>query len=211
MGLMAGPRDEPAVPVPNRRRYDSRLRRERAEETRERIIAAAVDLLHGGSIRDWRRLTVRAVAARAGVNERTVYRHFVNERGLHDAVMRRLEEASGIDLDGMELKDVTDVARRIFDHVASYPLTTPPSLDPTLTDANERQRKALLRAVTRHAPAWSGADRRIAAALFDLMWSASAYERLVVDAQLDREEAARALLWVIALMAAAVDEGSPPG
>src|SRR5262245_43541623 len=55
-----------------RRRYDGTLRRQQAAETRERIVAAGSELLHGSPIRDWRALTVRAVAERAGVNQRTV-------------------------------------------------------------------------------------------------------------------------------------------
>ena len=77
------------------RKYDSTLRRQRAAETRERIVAAGCDLLQGSSIRDWRGVTVRAVADRAGVNERTVYRHFANERGLRDEVMRPARAAGG--------------------------------------------------------------------------------------------------------------------
>ena len=72
-----------------RRRYDGTLRRQQAGETCDRIVAAGSDLLRGSPIRDWRALTIRAVAERAGVNERTVYRHFVNEQGLRDAVMHR--------------------------------------------------------------------------------------------------------------------------
>ena len=101
--------------------YDSTLRRQRAAETRARIIAAGSELLHGSSVRDWHGLTIRAVAEKAGVNERTVYRHFVNEQGLHDAVMHEFEEEAGIDLRGMELEDVADVTARIFAHVSSYP------------------------------------------------------------------------------------------
>ena len=93
-----------------RRAYDRTLRREQAAGTRERILVSGSELLHGASVRDWKRLTVRAVAERAGVNERTVYRHFGNERGLRDAVMHRLEEEAGIDLEGMQLGDIAKVA-----------------------------------------------------------------------------------------------------
>ena len=75
-----------AAPAPARRRYDNTLRRERAaRDPGAQIAAAGAELLRSSSIRDWRALTVRGVAERAGVNERTVYRHFANER----AVARR--------------------------------------------------------------------------------------------------------------------------
>ncbi len=193
-----------------RRRYDSTLRRQRAARTRELIVAAGSELLHRSSIRDWRGLTVRAVAERAGVNERTVYRHFVNERALRDAVMHRLEEEAGIDLAGMRLEDVADVAARIFKHVSSYPIKPRPTLDPTLTEAGRRQRTALRGAGAARAARWREADRVVAAAMFDVLWSVASYERLVVDWQLDREQAIRGIAWAIGLLEEAVRKGRCP-
>ena len=106
-------------------------------------------------MRDWHGLTIRAVAERAGVNERTVYRHFVNEQGLHDAVMHQFEDEAGIDLRGMQLEDVADVTARIFAHVSSYPPDARQPLDPTLLDAKQRQHEALLAAVATRAGTWS--------------------------------------------------------
>jgi AcrR family transcriptional regulator len=97
---------------PSRRPYNGARRREQAGQTRDRIVSAGSELLHRSSIRDWRGLTVRAVAERAGVNERTVYRYFGNERGLRDAVMQREEQDAGIDLAGMQLDDIADIASR---------------------------------------------------------------------------------------------------
>jgi AcrR family transcriptional regulator len=195
---------------PARRAYDSTLRREKAAQTRRRIVVAGSELLHASHVRDWRVLTVRAVARRAGVNERTVYRHFANEQGLHDAVMHQLEHDAGIELDGMTLGDVTEVATRIFEHVSSYPLGPGPTLDPTLTEANRRQHEALLDAVAAHAGAWSEAERTMAAGMLDVLWSVAAYERLVRDWRLDPRQAIGAISWVIAMVEAAVREGRIP-
>jgi AcrR family transcriptional regulator len=194
---------EPA-PVPTRRPYDSTLRRQRAAETRERIIAAGSELLHGSSVRDWQGLTVRAVAERAGVNERTVYRHFVNEQGLHDAVMHQFEDEAGIDLRGMELEDVADVTARIFAHISSYPPDARQPLDPTLLDAKRRQHEALSAAVASRARTWSEEDRTLAAAVLDVLWSVASYERMVVDWQMDPAEATRGIGWVIGLVRQAI-------
>jgi len=200
-----------SAPARARRRYDTTLRRQQAAGTRERIVAAGSALLHRSPIRDWRSLTLRAVAERAGVNERTVYRHFANERALRDAVMHRLEEEAGIDLTGLRLEDVAAVAARIFEHVSAYPRKARPPLDPTLTEASQRQRKALLRAVTAQAARWPEADRVVAAAMFDVLWSVASYERLVVDWQLDRERAIRGITWVVGLIEEAVRKGRRPG
>jgi AcrR family transcriptional regulator len=193
-----------------RRRYDSTLRRERATQTREDIVAAGADLLHGSSIRDWQALTIRAVAERAGVHERTVYRHFGNERSLRDAVMRRLEQDAGIDLAQMRLEDIADVTARIFRHVSSYPLEPRSPLDPTLLETNQRQHDALLAAVAEPTASWPEAERTLAAAMFDVLWSVGAYERLVTDWPLDRDEAIRAITWVVGLVEEAVRDGRRP-
>src|SRR3984957_823531 len=145
----------PGSSEPEVRKYDSPMRRQRADETRQRIVTAGCRILQSSSVRDWRALTIRSVAERAGVNERTVYRYFGNERGLRDAVMHRLEEASGIDLAGMDLEGVANVARQIFNHVSTYPREPRQPLDPTLVDANTRQRDALLTAIATTAPGWT--------------------------------------------------------
>ena len=200
----------PTAPAAVRRSYDSTLRRQRAAETRERIIAAGSELLHGSSVRDWHGLTIRAVAERAGVNERTVYRHFSNEQGLHDAVMQSFENEAGIDLRGMRLEDVADVAARIFAHVSSYPPDVRQPLDPTLLDAKQRQHEALLTAVAARAGSWSAADRTAAAAVLDVLWGVASYERMVVDWQMDPAEATRGISWVIGLIRQAI-AASPGG
>ncbi len=193
-----------------RRAYDRTLRREQAAGTRERILVSGSELLHGASVRDWKRLTVRAVAERAGVNERTVYRHFGNERGLRDAVMHRLEEEAGIDLEGMQLGDVAKVASQIFQHVSSFPIDPRPPLDPTLLDANQRQKEALLSAVTARTATWPARHQVVAAAIFDVLWSVNTYERLVVDWRIDLEQAIEGVAWVMGLIEQDVRAGRGP-
>jgi AcrR family transcriptional regulator len=203
---------EPTVTDPDRapRRYDNTRRRLQAAETRERIIAAGSQILHRSPVRDWQGLTVRAVADQAGVNERTVYRHFENERRLRDAVMHRLEEEAGIDLGAMSLEDVATVAARVSAHVASFPRDDPRPLDPTLSDANQRQREALIRAVAERASEWSTADQETAAAILDVLWSVGALERLIGNWQLDHDHAVTGITWAIGLVERAVRDGERP-
>lgn len=196
--------------VRTRRSYESPLRRQQAAETRDRIVAAGCDLLRRSSVRDWRGLTVRAVAEQAGVNERTVYRYFTNERGLRDAVMRRLEERAGIDLAGMGLGDIPDVTARILTEMAAHPHEPKAPLDPTLQDANRRQREALGQALAPFTSDWPPPQRTAVAALFDVLWSVAAYERLVVDWQIPSGDAASALIWLTGLVSDAVRQGKRP-
>jgi AcrR family transcriptional regulator len=194
-----------------RRRYDSPVRRQRASETRERILTAGAELLHGFPIWNWAALTVPAVAARAGVTERTVYRYFPSERDLRDAVLGRLEEESGVDVAGLGLDDVAPVTARMLEYVSSFPLVARAPRDATVAAANARQRAALLSAVGPVAGRWSGGEQAVAAAVLDVLWSVVSYERMVVDWELDPEAAIGGLTWAIELVESAIRTGSPPG
>ena len=66
------------------RPYSSSLRSEQAEQTRDRIVRAAVDLLSGADAGD---LSMNEVAGRAGVSVRTVYRNFATREALLDGVV----------------------------------------------------------------------------------------------------------------------------
>jgi AcrR family transcriptional regulator len=186
-----------------RRSYDSTLRRERAAQTRENIVTAGAELVRASSIRDWRGVTIRAVAERAGVNERTVYRHFANERALRDAVMHRLESDAGVDLAEMKLEDFATVTARVLRYVSGS-LGKRRPLDPTLADAGRRQHDALLAAVAERTPEWSVDEQKRAAAVLDVLWSVASYERLVNDWQLDRDDAIGAIAWMIELVEEAI-------
>ena len=193
-----------------RRPYDSPVRRQRAAETRERIIAAGAELLHECAVWNWRALTVRGVAERAGVNQRTVYRHFANERELRDAVMARLEQEAGVFLEGLALEDIQRHTARILEYVSSFPLESRTPDDPTLLGAHRRQRETLVAAVSANAQAWPDDDRAIAAAMLDVLWSVASYERLVVDWGLAPKEAITGVTWVIGLVEAAIRADRPP-
>ncbi len=197
-------------PTRKRRRYDSPLRRKRAAETRERIVAAGAELLHGFPVWKWNALTVRAVARRAGVNERTVYRHFANEQELREAVLARLQKEARVDLAGLALGGLRDVTTRILEFVSSFPLEPRTTRDPTLTAAGRRNREALLAAVAPATGNWPGDDRTLAAAMLDVLWSVASYERLVADWGLEPGEAIRGVTWAMGLLEDAIREGRGP-
>ncbi|WP_323132739.1 TetR/AcrR family transcriptional regulator [Frankia nepalensis] len=178
--------------------------------TRQRIIEAGADLLHGFPIWNWSALTVPAVAARAGVAERTVYRHFQSERGLRDAVMVHLEHEANVTMDGLRLENVAEVASRILEHSSRFPLVPRTQRDPTVAATNAKQRHALLAAVEPHTGSWSRDDRTVAAAILDLLWSVVGYERLVSDWNLEPQDAIRGTAWAIRLIEEAIRSDRPP-
>lgn len=208
-GAKAAQRPAPGA-TGQRRRYDNSARRRQAAGTRQRIVDAAVALVRTGPVRDWRHLTVRAVAERAGVNERTVYRHLGGERGLHDAVMRRLQEEAGVDLDRVALADVADITARAFDEVSTYPRPPAQPLEPTLSDAAQQRRQALLRAVGDAAPSLPPAQRARAAAALDVLWNVHTYEDLVVNWGFAHDEAVGTAVWMVRLVETAIRAGDAP-
>jgi AcrR family transcriptional regulator len=186
------------------------VRRQRAAATRARIVRAGAEILRGAPIWDWDALTVRAVAQRAEVNERTVYRYFANERALRDAVMAQLEQDAGVELEGLTVDDLQGVTTQILQFVSSFPLDARTPRDPTLVSASRRQHDALLAAVSAVTEDWSVDDRAMAAAVLDVLWSMGTYERLVAGWGLDPADAINAVTWTIGVVQDAIATGRRP-
>lgn len=198
--------------MPERRAYNSPVRRQQAAETRARILAAGSALVHGFERWDWRELTVRAVAREAGVSERTVFRHFADEAELRSAVMQRLHEEAGVATDDISLDRFADLAGQVFAYLASFAARPRPHRDPTFGAADRAVREGLVAAVAPATEGWASGDQVAAAAVLDVLWSLPTYERLTSAWGLEPEEAARAVRWVIGLIGEAVAEDRrPPG
>jgi AcrR family transcriptional regulator len=200
-----------SAPAASPRRYDTPVRSQKAAATRERIVRAGSELVHEFASWDWQDLTYRAVAARAGVGERTVYRHFPTERHLHDAVMQRLEEEAGITYEDVTLENLGAVTAKVFSSRGSFAVgesvAGPDS--PTFVVVDQRRRDALMRAVAASVPSWSDDQRATAAAVLDMLWNLPSYERLVGVWNLSPDAATRAITWLIEQVVAAVERGEP--
>jgi AcrR family transcriptional regulator len=201
--------DADADAVPQRRQYDSPTRRRQTAETRDRILGAASALVHGFPTWDWGALTFRAVAERARVSERTVYRHFPTEREVRDAVMRRLEEEAGVSYEGLGLDDLAAVTALVFSARASFAASPTIVDDPTFAAEDRLRRDALRDAVAAGATDWTDVEREMAAGLLDVLWNVPSFERLVVQWGLDAEDATRAIEWAIGLVVGALRAGRP--
>jgi AcrR family transcriptional regulator len=196
--------------MPERRKYDSPVRRQQAADTRERIVAAGSELVHGYESWDWRELTVRAVAAEAGVSERTVYRHFADEVELRGAVMQRLEAEAGIAVSELTFDGFGALAGQVYEYLSSFAVRDRPLRDPTFVAIDERRRQALLAAVEPSTPTWAPADQAIVAAVLDVLWNVPTYERLRTAWALDTDDAARLARWVVSLVEQAIKENHRP-
>ena len=198
-------------PAPERRRYESPVRQQQTSDTRERIVSAGSELVHGFPAWDWRGLTFRAVGERAGVSERTVHRYFATERALRDAVVQRLVEESGVALGTLELADFASTTARLFNYLSSFAATPASGPEPSLAAIDLYRREALLGTVVRATPEWPSPEREMAAAILDMLWNVPSYERLVTAWQLDADQATRAITWVIGLVETAIREDRRPG
>ena len=187
------------------RRYDSPVRRAQAAQTRARIVAAGAELAHSLRSWDWREVTVRAVAERAGVNERTVYRHFATERELRDAILGHLEEEAGVSVDGLELGDFAQMTSRVISYLATFAVVPRVASDPTFVAVDERRRTALVSALEQRTDGWDEREQRLAAALLDVFWSVPTYERMRSAWGLSEPEITAAIGWAVSIYSVATD------
>ncbi|OGO52433.1 MAG: hypothetical protein A2Z32_05565 [Chloroflexi bacterium RBG_16_69_14] len=104
----------PAGTAP-RRPYESQLRADQAEATRERILEGLVRSMAAGLAT----LSVPAVAREAGVSIPTVYRHFGSKAGLLEALGPYVVAKAGLLPDPMPqtLDDISGLIRAVYHHL----------------------------------------------------------------------------------------------
>ena len=90
--------------------YVSPLRREQAEQTRSRIVGAALELIVGGV----EGLTMPEVAKAAGVALRTVFRHFPTRDDLLDATWQAMQVGMGETPELATLDELTGFLPELF-------------------------------------------------------------------------------------------------
>ena len=117
-----------------KRKYELKKRAEQMGETRRRITEAAIEL-HGSVGPS--RTTMSAVAERAGVERRTLYRHFPNEADLFEACSTHYFTANPWpDLDGWRaVRDPEARLERALDELYAYYERTEPMFTNVLRDA----------------------------------------------------------------------------
>ncbi|CAI7979769.1 Regulatory protein TetR [Frankia sp. Hr75.2] len=212
MSLPVDQHTDGSDPARQTRRYDSPVRRAQTAQTRERIVAAGTALVHSFPTWDWRGLTFRAVAERAGVSKRTVHRYFTTEGELHDAILRNLEKEAGVVYEGLDLDNLADTAAgglATLDRFAASPGLSGEAVEPTRA-ADRRRREALARAVAPPTEEWTDTQRRMAAAILDILWTGHVYERLVTAWKLDLDAATGAVTWALDLLADGIREDHRP-
>ena len=105
----------PPASSPSKRTYESAVRREQLEQTRERIVDALVEQVWEERLTDF---SVPKVAKRAGVSTRTVYRHFPTRDDLLDAVGARLIDRAPHPAPPESFDEMPAYTGRLFDWFA---------------------------------------------------------------------------------------------
>jgi AcrR family transcriptional regulator len=120
--------------IPPKRKYELKKRAEQMAETHQRITEAAIEL-HGTVGPS--RTTLSAVAERAGVERRTLYRHFPTEADLFAACSSHYFAANPWpDLDDWRaIRDPKQRLARALDELYAYYERTEPMLTNVLRDA----------------------------------------------------------------------------
>ena len=165
------------------RTYNSQLRQSQAEATRERILAAMAELYE----RDGEAATVRAVAESAGVREITVYRHFPNRDELMKGLWAWLNRKHGVTV-GMP-----ETAEQLVAQIA--PLFATFGAVKVRNSLNADRSEAFLTILADIAPDLAPDERRKAAAVLQLLYSAHTWISMREQWGLDDAAAAEAAGW----------------
>lgn len=92
------------------RTYESPLRAEQVDRTREKLLDAGVDLVSQGG----EEVTIRQVAAHAGVSVPTAYRYFPDRDSLHEAIGGAINAKVLAAIQPVTSEDIPEWSRAIY-------------------------------------------------------------------------------------------------
>ncbi len=195
------------------RPYESQLRAEQVDETRRRILDAAIRVMARGIAE----LSIPAVAREAGVSVPTVYRHFGTKAELLAALYPHAVSRAGLDrtVPPRSIDELRDGIRAHFDRVDSFDdLARAAMASPAAEEArrlNMPERLAMFRRVADTiVPKLADADRDRIARLLVILTASSALRMWRDHLGSSVDEAADDFDWIVrAAIAAATrrDEG----
>lgn len=185
------------------RSYNSSLRRDQAQATRLRIVAAVAALIEEGG---GQAPTTKAIAERAQVTEVTVYRHFPRREALLKVAWEHLRERGGVMI--ATPSSPGELLSRIGPFLAAFDaapaqviarLASPQARQAGI-DLHAEQREAFLNIVRQAAPDLAEAERVKAAAVLQLLYSAQAWLSLRDHWGLTGAPGSEALGWALKVL-----------
>ncbi|HEX7225210.1 MAG TPA: helix-turn-helix domain-containing protein [Candidatus Limnocylindria bacterium] len=199
------------LPNSETRSYRSRLRAEQAEETRRRILDAAMRVIAKGVLD----ISVPAIAREAGVSVATVYRHFRTKRDLVGAVYPHAMRSAGLRevAAPRTLDELHDSVVEYFGQLDGLDEVTRAAM---ASPASEQVRRlsmpvrtaAFVRLADSIEPRPSPADRDRIARLLMILTGSSAQRMWREHFGLTVDEAADDIDWIVRAAAAATREGA---
>lgn len=182
----------------DRRRYSSKLREQQAEETRARIIEAAIAEMTPGSTE----LPFDKVAARVPVSVRTVYRYFPTQRDLQLAAGAELEKRAGWDGEKITAENLGAWTRKLYaflDETFGPQQATGGFSTMTATGQESRERRLAMfeEAITPLTEGMDPDEARGAMAVISGMVRLPFFAGMQGHWGLDGDQAGRAVEWAI--------------
>ncbi len=190
------------------RQYDNTLRQRQAEATRTRILEAVRDLL----VESPESLQIPEIAARAGVSEPTVYRHFPNRDALLDAAADAVSARSGappLPRTPEEIPVAAIAVARYFDRNASWirAALSEPMARPLRMAGRKRRLDSLRKAAAPAVAHLPPAERTVALAAFGTIARGETWDCLTREFGLSSDDAGRAMSWILRALVDALADG----
>jgi AcrR family transcriptional regulator len=184
---------------PGVRQYRSPLRGEQQQQTRERILEAAVARIAEDGLAE---LTVPLVAERAGVSLRTVYRHFPTKDDLIDSVGEFRDAQFGVTGPPESIEELLRNTPALFEGFAARDdlvrAADVSAAGRQIHDRARRRRALALRKIFEEVTAdLSPTEARRLVATVQVLWSTRAWLTLHDNWGMDGREAGRAAQWAI--------------
>jgi AcrR family transcriptional regulator len=175
------------------------LRERQTDVTRDAVVDALIELLEEDGVFEF---SFFALARRAGISVRTIYRYFPTKESLFDAVSARVNERVGFREYPKTREEVVALVRGLFsafDREAGLIMAQiKTGLGRQVRAHAQRLRfEAIVRTVATAAPALSVARSRELAAAIACLMSADAWLRLRTVAGMSGEQSGAALAWAI--------------
>jgi AcrR family transcriptional regulator len=197
------------------RQYQSSLREAYAAQTRERIVAAALEYLES---HESDTLTLHRIGDLAGVSAPTVYAHFPTLDALYLGIFESLQPRLGLKVDEYPSK---------LDKLAELPAANFPSyarygkalrallLAPGYHRARRSNRPDRLQrwvdCVAAEAPELGPDERRLGAFAVNAFWTPTMWHWLTETCGLSTQEAIRTASWAIRSLVRALESGDTDG
>ncbi|QDL94313.1 TetR/AcrR family transcriptional regulator (plasmid) [Paroceanicella profunda] len=192
------------------RTYNSPLRDEKARATREAILQALYELMNGAE--ETAEIGMDAIAERAGIRKRTIFRHFSTKEELFAAFWPWLNARIGASVSPRAPRDVIDGPRQAFPLFEAHDAAMRAALH---TRTGREMRMGTVEARRLHfanalAPVCASLapeEARRVTALAHLLYSASAWEVLKDYGGLSGAQAGEAASWALEVILSAVTKG----